>query len=97
MTRRATVRIRFEADEPTAVVELSVHGEAAGLAPALAAVVDHVFRWHDCVRLVTFVAEDDRPAQDAWEAAGLRAVAADGADLVYYRRRMPDVSPSAPS
>ena len=93
------MRVRFEATEPTAVVELAVadrgHG---GLAPALAALVEHVFRWHDCVRVVTFVPASDEEAQRTWEAAGLRAVAVDGDEVVYYRAGAPTgLSPSGPS
>lgn len=99
MTHRATVRVRFEASEPTAVVELTVHhGGHDGLAPALEAVVEHVVRWHDCVRVVTFVAAADDDAQRAWEGAGLRAVAVDGDELVYHRAGpAPGLSPAGPS
>lgn len=97
MTHRATVHVRFEAEEPTAVVELTVHDRVDGIAPALAAVAECVFRWHDCVRVVTFVDADDRAVQTAWEGAGLVAVAVDGDELVYHRGRRTGLSPSAPS
>ena len=99
MTRRASVRVRFEAAEPTAVVELTVHdGGHAALGPALAALVTHVFRWHDCTRVVTFVAADDEAGQRTWEAAGLHAVAVDGDEIVYYRRSpTAAVNPPGPS
>lgn len=90
MSHRATVRVRFEAAEPTAVVEVEDHAaEAAGpeLTHALGAVVDHVFRWHEVVRVVTFVAASDEGAQHRWESVGLRAVAVDGDELVYHRPR----------
>lgn len=98
MTHRATVRVRFEADEPTAVVEVAVHGTPDGLDAGLAALVAHVFRWHDCIRVVTFVGATDRPLQEVWERSGLRAVAVDGDELLYHTRNpLPGVSPRGPA
>jgi len=84
----ATVRVRFEATEPTAVVEVDqlTQAHAHDLGPALTAITAHVLRWHDCRRIVTFVDASDDDLQRQWERAGLRAVAVDGDELVFVAR-----------
>ena len=88
MSHRLTVHVRFEPHEPTAVVECTVHDRAGPeLGAGLDALVEHLFGRHDCVRVVTFVHAADEAVQGMWEAAGLRAVAVDGDELVYHRGR----------
>jgi len=81
--------VRVEADEPTVEVRIALHEPARGqgyATEALGAVATHALADRGFVRVVAFVASGDERAQHLFERVGLRAVAADGDDLVYVRR-----------
>lgn len=86
-----TVGIRLEPDEPTAVLDFAFTEQAwhdGESSEALAAAVEHLFARPEALeRVVAFVRHDDHRALRDLEAAGLAAVAVDGDELVYYRRR----------
>lgn len=81
--------VRVEPEEPTVEVRVVLDEPARGqgyATEALTAVVDHALGERGFVRVVSFAPSADDRSQRLLERAGLRAVAADGDDLVYLRR-----------
>ena len=83
------IAVRMESDEPTAEIGFSLHPDHWGLGlvtEALDAIVEHLFAKLALARVVAFTAPENRRAQRTLERVGLRYIATDGNDLVYYRR-----------
>lgn len=83
------VAVRLEREEPTAEVGFSLHPDHWGqglMAEALDGVVSHLFSMLGLARVVAFTDQANERAQRTLERAGLRYLAMDGNDLVYYRR-----------
>jgi RimJ/RimL family protein N-acetyltransferase len=84
------IDVRIEPEEPTAEISgvgLADHARGQGYATeALDAVVAHLLGARGFVRVVAFASSSDERAQRLLERVGLRAVAADGDDLVYLKR-----------
>jgi len=91
--------VRVEPDEPTVEVRVALDEPARGqgyATEALAAVVDHALVERGFVRVVAFAPSADERTQHLLARVGLRAVAADGDDLVYLRRAS-ESQPQPPS
>jgi RimJ/RimL family protein N-acetyltransferase len=88
--------IRVEPEEPTVEVRVVLDEAARGqgyATEALTAVVDHAFGERGLARVVAFAPSADERTQHLLERVGLRAIAADGDDLVYLRRAQPQPQP----
>ena len=77
------IEVHMEPHEPTAELRWSASDL---LAEALGAVIEHLFEVYALARVVAFTALHDTASQLLLEGAGLRFIAQDGDDLVYYRR-----------
>ena len=83
------VAVRLEAEEPTAEIGVTFdrnHWGEGYAGEAVTAVVEHCLEHLGLARIVAFTHHANEPAQRVLERAGLRFVATDGDDLVYYRR-----------
>jgi hypothetical protein len=89
-TAVGTITVRLEPDEPTAVLELALDDPDPEQRAATAAVnelASDLLGPRALHRVVVFVLAADERTQRMLEAAQIRAVAVDGDDLVYVRRR----------
>ncbi len=83
------VAVRLEAEEPTAEIGVTfdrAHWGAGYASEAVVGVVEHCFERLGLARVVAFTHHANEPAQRVLERAGLRFVATDGDELVYYLR-----------
>ena len=88
-TELGRLGVRVEAEEPTVEVRIALHQAHRGqgyATEALDAVAVHALTVRGLVRVVAFAPATDERAQRLLERVGLRAVAADGDDLVHLRR-----------
>ena len=97
VTRRADaaivgeVIVRIEPDEPTAEVTIVVVEPLRGRGYAsevLRRLVDQLLHAHEFDRVIAVVPESHQRARRLLERSGFVAVARDGAELVYSRRRI---------
>ena len=89
-TAVGTITVRIEPAEPTAVLELALEDPDPAQRAATAAVdalAAELLGPRALDRVVVFVPATDERTQRMLEGAEIRAVAADGDDLVYMRRR----------
>ncbi len=86
-----SVTVRIEPSESTAEVTIAVV-EAVRMqgyaSEVLAQLVDHLLDTHRFDRVIALVPEAHSPARRLFERTGFGAVARDGAELVYSRRRV---------
>ena len=83
--------VRIEPDEPTAEVTIVVVEGVRGLGYAsevLRRLVDQLLHAHEFDRVIALVPEMPDRARRLFERNGFAAVARDGAELVYSRRRI---------
>jgi RimJ/RimL family protein N-acetyltransferase len=83
------VAVRLEAEEPTAEIGVTfdrMYWGAGYAGEAVTAVVEHCLDRLGLARVVAFTHQHNEAAQRVLERAGLRFVATDGDELVYYRR-----------
>jgi RimJ/RimL family protein N-acetyltransferase len=82
------VGVRFEADEPTVELGITVarthQGQRYG-AEALRAISDLMFADHGILRVVAFTHHENIPAQRSLAAADFTFTTTDGEDLMYLR------------
>lgn len=85
------VTVRIEPSESTAEVTIAVV-EAVRLqgyaSEVLERLVDHLLDAHRFDRVIALVPESHGPARRLFERSGFGAVARDGAELIYSRRRV---------
>lgn len=89
-TAVGAITVRLESDEPTAVLVLALDDpdpEQQAATAAVGALVEELLGPRALHRVVVFVLATDERTQRMLEAAEIRAVATDGDDLVYMRRR----------
>ena len=87
-TAVGTITVRIEPDEPTAVLELALDDpdpEQRAATEAVNTLAEELLGPRALHRVVVFVLATDERTQHRLEAADIRAVAADGDDLVYLR------------